>query len=197
MSIGAYRWARHLSDGVLVGSPLRPRAQGIIAGSAFAATELRIMLTECPDQIVEDNPTASLVVHVDDISVSVSGESPLAIISQAQQADNRLVGLVQGRLGLPFSAEKATILATSRGLALRARRLIGAQAGTVQGTVRKLGYDYTLEGGALPGRAAVRRQRLIVAGQNIKRLARLRRGMEAKRIVVAGPLPRGLFGAEV
>jgi hypothetical protein len=34
MSIGAYRWARHISDGVLVGAPLRPRAQGIIAGSA-------------------------------------------------------------------------------------------------------------------------------------------------------------------
>ena len=109
MSIGVYLWARHISDGVLVGAPWLPKAQGIIAGSAFATTELRIVLTESLDRIVEDNPTASLVVHVDDISVSASGGSPLTIRSRAQQAYNQLVELVQGQLGLPFSAVKATI----------------------------------------------------------------------------------------
>jgi hypothetical protein len=80
------------------------------------ADQLRIALTQRLDRICEARPSASLVVHVDDISISTAGACTDSCLERLRRADRQLVQEVQEQLGLTFAAEKASVAATTRSM---------------------------------------------------------------------------------
>ena len=79
LALRAYRWPRRITDGVTFADPAHTTTRGVIAGSAFAISELRD-LVHC--DILEVLATVSrlvLTLYVDDASAGAEGGTMHAV----------------------------------------------------------------------------------------------------------------------
>ena len=146
MALLSYMWGVRLSDGIVVADAIRTSRAAICAGSATATYELRALTLGALDRVASEHPQATLVVHVDDISASVTARGTMAVVRELKEVGDCIVREIEKVLELPFAHGKAAVVATSRELALLVTKHVGPQAGgaNTKPDVRKLGYDYGL-----------------------------------------------------
>ena len=142
MALLSYMWDRRLSDGIIVADAVRTTRAAICAGSE--TYELRALTLGALDRVTSEHPQATLVVHVDDISASVTARGTMAVVRELKDVDDCIVREIE-KLKLPFAHGKAAVVATSRELALLATRHVGPQArgASARPDVTTLGYDYS------------------------------------------------------
>jgi len=199
LSLLSYIFERRIVFDNLVGKALRP-TRGIGPGSAFAVHELAIIMHPAV-VAVGAWPNVVLNIQVDDVSLNSTGKNNTDAQAALIQAGACVVDIVEQSGGLPFSADKAQLISNDDELARVTAVLMGIRHGTVEQSVRKLGYDNPLKARGVhlrPTRGNVVRQRVK---NHFVRFCRLRKlaSLEHKPIKVftAGALPAVLFGAEV
>ena len=107
--MGAYRLTRVIGiDGCYSGSITA--TQGITAGSGFATTELRVLLTELIYQVKRAWPV-SLKLYVDDLTIAAHGQ-PRQAADAVAQATNLAIDQFT-KLRLKVSPKKSSTIASS------------------------------------------------------------------------------------
>ena len=106
---------------------------------------------------------ADIVARADDIAVSISARGAMACARALKMVGDMAVEETEQKLRVPFSSEKAAVLATTRELEVLPRRRSERQVGFIAGAVRSLGYGVALGSAGVGGRAKVRTGRLATA----------------------------------
>ena len=108
--LAAYRLLRSVGmDGVF--SRRVQAVRGIMAGSGFATTELRVLLQGVKEQVQMRwrSGLVNLKLHVDDLTIAVSGAASIAIKLLAAVVDF-VVRILQDKLLLEVPAKKSVIV---------------------------------------------------------------------------------------
>ena len=144
-ALAAYRWERRLVwQHNMAADPLWPQ-RGVAAGSGFAVYETVLYLMPIAEDI---GPRCSeqlqLNIHVDDISLGAAAATPEEVIASMSTEAAKVIATTR-QLSLGLDPKKAVLLASSPELAAAARTAFGTSLGQVASkSVRRLGYDYTL-----------------------------------------------------
>ena len=87
-----------------------------------------------------------LTIHVDDIAVTVEGDTPTEAVDRLHQASQALVRGFEVELELPFDKDKAFLVANSKLTLTRTATKLGTYAGQQAEEIRRLGVDHSLTG---------------------------------------------------
>ena len=194
LSLAAYRFQRAVGiDGVF--GKLAQATRGIIAGSGFATTELRIILTELMQELhAKFAPTVSAKLYVDDLSLAGSGPKRECIATSAM-ALKHAVGYFEDKLGMEVSIKKSACLASH----LSVSRLTLKKAATKVATAVK--FSKMLGVGFVGGRrrsTKVFQQRLKQVKSRTPRYHSLRRaGANVAGMARAAATPAITYGVDV
>ena len=158
-----------------------PRS-GIVAGSPHATFELTLYTITAIRMLRQRWPDIRTSIHVDDITMQITGTTKHEVVQTAVQAGNWMHRQFAS-LSLPFADDKAVLLASSDDLASDIFRRLGPKAGEIRRQAKSLGLDLTLR----------RIKAKKVQGERIKEFARkIRRLKIIKR--KAAPAQRIFFG---
>jgi len=199
LSILSYTFERRIVVDSIVGEPLIP-VRGIGPGSAFAVHELAVVMHPAV-VAVRAWPSVILNIHVDDVSLNSTADSIFEARTPLLQAGACVVDIVEKAAGLTFSSEKAQLISNDDELARSTAVLMGIRHGSVESSVRRIGYDYSLKDRGVhlrPSRGFVARQRVrnhFIRFFRLKKLATIDK--KPVKLFTAGALPAVLFGAEV
>ena len=115
--------------GGMVAEPTQA-TRGIVAGSAFAVYELMAYMHEEASLLASRlGKHGQLTIHVDDIAVTVEGDTPTEAVQRLHEAGQALVQGFEVELELPFDKEKAFLVANSKATLAKAAKRLGAYAG--------------------------------------------------------------------
>jgi len=146
-------------------------------------------------------PSVILNIHVDDISLTSTADSNFEAQTALLQAGACVVDIIEKAGGLIFSSDKAQLISNDDELARSTAVLMGIRHGSVESSVRRIGYDYSLKDRGVhlrPGRGFVARTRVrnhYIRFFRLKKHATLDK--KPVKIFTAGALPAVLFGTEV
>ena len=118
LSLAAYRFPRVVS---ITGTYSRPVVAtcGIVAGSGFATTELRVLLLDVIDSACRICPEVSLKVYVDDISISATHSMERTVANLVAEATDLIVTFFERNLNLEVSKTKSAVVCSTLSLARR------------------------------------------------------------------------------
>ena len=192
LSLAAYRVARVIGiDGVFSKPVIATR--GITAGSGFATTELRLLLTELVHLLKKTWPLA-MKLYVDDLTLAASGTSTKAANIVAEATDFA-VDHLENKLGLTVSTKKSVALASSK----KTLRVVLASCKTA--TLRPTSTTKLLGSGYTAGKrrtAKVIKDRIRKVKEAVPAVQALRRlGLSAVDYVRTAGIPQMLYGADV
>ena len=112
----SHRNPRRLLLGGMVSRPLEPTI-GIIAGSSFANTELRLLLADAVKEHYFANPRVRLNIFIDDIAMDATPASKFDTAEVLVKAGQDLSFSSQEWFGLKFAVNKLAVLCNSLGTA--------------------------------------------------------------------------------
>ena len=117
LTFAAYRLQRTVGVDGLYSDLISPVC-GITAGSGFACTELRIMLIDLLDELMEASPYADLrlIVYVDDMTIQYEHSHKKVVAVVLAVVTDMAIAALEG-LGAKVSAPKSTVNASSWSLA--------------------------------------------------------------------------------
>ena len=186
------RWL--VFDGSALDQPMYPHC-GPPAGSRFADTWLRMVLTKPMDTFIARQPSIDTSVYVDDFGLMAHGRVT-RIVEHMPTAVANLVDVIR-QAGLAFANDKWQIVASSpkiaEAIAVKARKLHIPLK--VVGAARNLGADFTA------GKAAsvtVRNSRVDAVKSRTGRLHALKAaGIDASKFFHTASSPLGLYSTDV
>ena len=168
LSIAAYRAARHLSMNGITSNAIYAN-RGIIAGSAFAVYELKLVLITLCKRHDRNFPDVRLTVYIDDIIVDATSKSKQDLVTDLADSANALVADLTQFAHCKIAAHKTQVVANDLAIAQSVSRSLRGFQGSVCRSVRNLGVDLS------PGRA-FKGIKAKVRGSRFKRIAgRLRK----------------------
>ena len=155
--LATYSWRRRLVFRGCVTPELWP-TRGIAAGSAFATTELWVLLCASLGRLTRRFPLARFCLHVDDLTATAEGAADEEVAEQLAQVVAEIKKEVEECCRMKLAKPKTSAVATSLQLAEKVAEAIGgaAEVGLV---TRKLGADYGLSGRAAADSSAKRPSR--------------------------------------
>ena len=169
--------------------------RGIVAGSSFATTELRLLLLTVTQSMQKCWPRINLSLFVDDATLEVEDDQPTMAAAELAAATDWLVDAFQTDLKLEVSPSKSVVIASMLGLAKTTARISRCQALRAQTHGKLLGVDSC---GGRRRRVTVLKHRLKNFKQHKRRYHRLRgAGVDVRRVVAATASPQLTYGAEV
>jgi hypothetical protein len=142
-SLLSYVAPRQLTFLGYASAPVWP-TRGIAAGSATATFELWLLLAPALKCIRQAHPRATLSLHVDDLSATITESDEIACASESARLSYTIDQQLRVQRGLAFAPDKGYVIASSPAIAKAAVELasLPVQAATA---VRRLGVDYHLE----------------------------------------------------
>ena len=190
LSLAAYRIARTIGVDEVYSGTVTANC-GITAGSGFATTELRVLLTDLLYDLRRLWP-ASLKLYVDDLTIAAKGE-PAHVARVLSEATDYAVNTFT-KLGLKVSKSKSNAVASSNAL----RRTIVIKTRTM--ALRPVKHAKLLGVGLAGGKKRtikVQSKRLDAFASKIRRIQAIRRqGVSAVQYVQAAGVPAMLYGVE-
>jgi len=193
LSLKAYRLARVIAvDGVF--SCIVVATCGITAGSCFATTELRLLLTDVLNETYRMWPTIDIALYVDDATLSALGFAlDMAVVVAG--ATDTMVDLMEEGLGLQVSVTKSVTAASRPSIADCVRRL------SVTGKLKKVNTTKMLGAPSGGGRRRAVRPSLA-RGRKFAAKSKRIRTLRSNRINVvhmerAAGTAAVVYGAEV
>ncbi len=215
-ALAMYRFPRRLVYRQAVTGEIHPK-RGIAAGSAFATKELEIVLSTMVTAVLRKFPEAFLLVHVDDISFSASGNSCGQVADSMADMYQTVKAELEVGCRMSIAGDKTVVLGSSMQVAQAVGRAIGGAA-EVTTVCKKLGAQYRLYAGNKSllgiGKFAqqcrgknsqrgqgpkacgkVRKDRIAKAGRRMRRVMILPKG-STKRLFRAGVVPVAVYAAE-
>ena len=164
---------------------------GITAGSGFATTELRILLTDLLYDLRRLWP-ASLKLYVDDLTIATKGE-PAKVAEVLSQATDYAVNAFT-RLGLKVSKSKSNAVASS--VALRRTVVIKTHSKALRPVKQAKLLGVGLAGGK-KRTVKIQAKRIDAFASKIRRIQAVRRqGVSAAQYVQAAGVPAMMYGVE-
>ena len=174
-------------------------SRGIVAGSAMATSELKLVLIDVVRQHNVLHPGISLRIFVDDISLDLDNAHLYDLVDQLSDAASTLAHQVENRIGLPIARDKSAIVCSSARVSRALRHRLRELGGPPLGAARNLGVDFA--GGNKFGKFGLqtRRSRWIKARTRWHRVSTLSKTNKAAAaaVVVSGINVSLLFDAPV
>ena len=190
LSLAAYRIARTLGIEEVYSGTVVANC-GITAGSGFATTELRVLLTDLLYDLRRLWP-ASLKLYVDDLTIAAKGE-PTYVASVLTQATDYAVTAFT-KLGLKVSKSKSNAVASTAAL----RRTVVIKTRTK--ALRPVKHAKLLGVGLIGGKrrtVKIQAKRIDAFASKIRRIQAIRRqGVSAVQYVQAAGVPAMMYGVE-
>ena len=194
LSIAAYRLSRSIGvDGVY--SRLVVASRGITAGSGFATSELRALLSDTMEELHRRwARTITVKLFVDDLTLSTGG-LPQGVVATMVSVVDFVIDEFETELLMEVSAKKSKVLACRPAIALAVgTRVKSCKLDPVR-YAKLLGTDSA--GGRRRG-TQVSQARLVDFTASSSRFQVLRRlGVNTKQMVRAAGPPAMLYGCEV
>ena len=140
--LSMYGWRTRLVFRKCVTAEMFPM-RGIAAGSAFATTELWLLLAGSLGRLTRRFPLVVFCLHVDDLSATDKNEDPSELANSLAEVHAAAREELQHQCLTQIADPKTMVAASSDSLAETVAERIGgtAEAGT---SARKLGADYSL-----------------------------------------------------
>ncbi len=124
--------------------PVQRAKQGIASGSAFATTELVLLLCRCLQKVELQYNSFRWCIHVDDLSVTVFASTREEAVKKAKEAYLLMKSGFVEPCKMLMAPDKTTVVATCARTAAAVAHEIG-QAAEVGFCCKKLGVDVSLE----------------------------------------------------
>ena len=198
ITLESYRKPRTIIMHSITSRPLLP-SRGIIAGSAMATAELRLVLLDVASYHVTKNPDVNLSIYLDDITLDYTGNDRGDVLEHIIPAALDLAACVESISCLPISRSKSAIISNDFILTRSIRGALGDLGGPELGSVRALGVDIWNGIKAPKGALKTRRKRYDDVAKRRHRLGCLR-GADFKtsgKVYICGILPSILYDAPV
>jgi len=191
----AYAGARRFTFQGYVSDPLWP-TRGIAAGSSTATYELWLLLAPALQAIQTAHPTATLSLHVDDLSATTTAPTIESCCTEVARLAQTVKLEFQTKRGLAFAPDKGYIIASDAVIARAATQLTELPVHAAA-SVRRLGIDYHLE--PTPSRRVAKTP--VQSGrfkEAVKRVLRLRRFFPngSAGLFAAGVGPVAYYGTD-
>ena len=117
--------------------------RGIIAGCVLAKALVHLYYVEPMDGFISRSPSAELDIYIDDITVSTNKSSDDEVFFVLTAAAVDMEDLICSELRCTIAKHKASVVASTPGLASRIRTQVGQFAGRTVDTAANLGIDYS------------------------------------------------------
>ena len=135
-----YALPRHAGADGVVATARFPR-RGIAPGCPWAMTWAKVYTLEAMRALYRQHPAASLSLFVDDIKISAEGKSERSVAETMVRAGADVLQAIEGDLEADAADEKATIVASSDGLAQSIARGLHLPSSSVQTSSLVLGGE--------------------------------------------------------
>jgi hypothetical protein len=199
-SLVSYGWSRRFILNREVSQEIKS-GRGVAAGSPYGPYELAVYVDGLIHIVREWNKVhkaegmhATLSIHVDDISVCISGKNGPALVRASGELARKLAFHVEG-LGMKLDlGDKAFLMASTEALLVECKKAMGDLGGTMVQAVRKLGVDYAISARGKKNRKA-RMARQVSGKARWKKMCKMGLQNQGTRLVCAGILPHTTFGA--
>ena len=198
LTLAVYAADRHIVYEGLASASMQA-SRGIVAGSAMATSELKLVLIDVVRQHNVLHPGIFLRILVDDISLDLDNAHLYDLVDQLSDAASTLAHQVENRIGLPIARDKSAIVCSSARVSSALRHRLRELGGPPLGAARNLGVDFA--GGNKFGKCGLqtRRSRWIKARIRWHRVSTLSKTNKAAAaaVVVSGINVSLLFDAPV
>ena len=194
MSLEAYRLQRTVG---ICGkySRLIHATRGITAGSAFATTELRVLLTRLVRRTLESwHCTLRITLYVDDLTLSARGDRS-AVVETLGAATDFVVNGLQNELGFIVSTKKSVAVASTPALASQVAA--GCSSRALRPVQRTKLLGTTAAGGRRRSNAVMNVRRACLKKKVAKFQALRKSGLNIPMMVQAMGTSAATYGSEI
>ena len=179
--------------------PVYPR-RGVLAGCCFAKALVTVYYLPPMDAFISRNPSISLDIYIDDITLSSVSSSSTDLEHDVVAAAVDLEDVVTKEVRCTIALNKAAVVASRDSLASRLRTGIGRASGAPVLSAANLGIDFSSgrrRGRGCQGIRGKRIRQCMLRKAKVRSLRRLVGRRIARHVFAAGVAPAAGYGAEV
>lgn len=141
LAVKSYEWERHVTHSGLLHHGVSP-TRGIIAGFAFATTDLKVCMYTAVMGLIYRHPEVDLDVYIDGATLEAHQDTVEGLAHVLGEAANDFRETMRNELGLEVGVPTTAIVSSSKIAAKKLERYIGMR-GAAKYQARNLGIDYT------------------------------------------------------